>query len=257
MTEPGGPIAYMASNRVAANLLMMGILAVGLVSLTGLDREAWPKVPFNTIEVSVAYPGATPEEVEESIVAKIEEQVEALSDVKAVKSIAAPGMASVRVELKTGTDIGDAMDEVESAVGLIQSFPGAAERPEFREMANDNSVIRLILFGDVAERSLKELAHWIEDDLATLPSVSRVATTGTRNYEISIEVPLAHLRALGLTLDDVANAVRVSSLDLSAGGVDTREADVRVRTIGQSYDQQDFEQIVVVARNDGTGRATR
>ena len=252
MTEPGGPIAYMASNRVAANLLMMGILAVGLVSLTGLDREAWPKVPFNTIEVSVAYPGATPEEVEESIVAKIEEQVEALSDVKAVKSIAAPGMASVRVELKTGTDIGDAMDEVESAVGLIQSFPGAAERPEFREMANDNSVIRLILFGDVAERSLKELAHRIEDDLATLPSVSRVATTGTRNYEISIEVPLARLRALGLTLDDVANAVRVSSLDLSAGGVDTREADVRVRTIGQSYDQQDFEQIVVVARNDGT-----
>ena len=250
--EPGGPIAYMASNRVAANLLMLGILAVGLVSLTGLDREAWPKVPFNTIEVSVAYPGATPEEVEESIVAKIEEQVEALSDVKAVKSIAAPGMASVRVELKTGTDIGDAMDEVESAVGLIQSFPGAAERPEFREMANDNSVIRMILFGDVAERSLKELAHQIEDDLATLPSVSRVATSGTRNYEISIEVPLAHLRALGLTLDDIANAVRVSSLDLSAGGVDTREADVRVRTIGQSYDQQDFEQIVVIARDDGT-----
>jgi len=250
--EPGGPIAYMASNRVAANLLMLGILAAGLVSLTGLDREAWPKVPFNTIEVSVAYPGATPEEVEESIAVKIEEQVEALSDVKTVKSIAAPGMASVRVELKTGTDIGDAMDEVESAVGLIGSFPGAAERPEFREMANDNSVIRLIVFGDIPERSLKELAHQIEDDLATLPSVSRVATTGTRNYEISIEVPLAHLRALGLTLDDIANAVRQSSLDLSAGGVDTREADVRVRTIGQSYDQQDFEEIVVIARNDGT-----
>ena len=250
--EPAGPIAYMASNRVAANLLMLGILAAGLVSLTGLDREAWPKVPFNTIEVSVAYPGATPEEVEESIVAKIEEQVEALSDVKAVKSIAAPGMASVRVELKTGTEIGDAMDEVESAVGLIQSFPGAAERPEFREMANDNSVIRLIVFGDIPERSLKELAHQIEDDLATLPSVSRVATSGTRDYEISIEVPVAHLRALRLTLDDIANAVRLSSLDLSAGGVDTREADVRVRTIGQSYDQQDFEEIVVIARDDGT-----
>ena len=250
--ETGGPIAYMASNRVAANLLLFGILAAGLVSLGALEREAWPTVPFNTIEVSVAYPGATPEEVEESIVVKIEEQVEALQDVKAVKSLAAPGMASVRVELKTGTDIGEAMDEIESAVGLIQSFPGAAERPEFREMDNRTSMIRLIVFGDIPERSLKELAHQVEDGLSTLPNVSHVETTGTRNYEISIEVPLVRLRAYGLTLDDIADAVRRSSLDLSAGSIDTRDAEVRVRTIGQRYDQLDFEEVVVLARNDGT-----
>ena len=250
--EPGGPIAYMATNRVAANLLMFGILAAGIVSLGALEREAWPTVPFNTIEVSVAYPGATPEEVEESIVVKIEEQVEALPDVKSVKSIAAPGMASVRVELKTDTDISEAMDEIESAVGLIQTFPGAAERPEFREMDNRTSMIRMIVFGDIPERSLKELAHQVEDSLSTLPNVSHVETTGTRNYEISIEVPLFRLRAYGLTLDDVAAAIRRSSLDLSAGNIDTREAEVRVRTIGQKYDQLDFEEIVVLARNDGT-----
>ncbi len=249
--ERSGPIAYMASNRVAANLLMFGILAAGLVSLGGLEREAWPTVPFNTIEVSVAYPGATPEEVEESIVVKIEEQVESLKDVKAVKSLATAGMASVRVELKTGADIGEAMDEIESAVGLVQSFPGAAERPAFREMTNRTSMIRLIVFGNIPERSLKELAFQIEDDLGSLPNVSHVETTGTRNYEISIEVPLVRLRALGLTLDDVANAVRRSSLDLSAGSIDTRDAEVRVRTIGQSYDQLDFEEIVVIARNNG------
>ncbi len=250
--EPGGPIAFMASNPVAANLLMFGILAAGLVSLGALEREAWPTVPFNTVEVSVAYPGATPEEVEESIVVKIEEQVEALEDVKAVKSLAAPGMASVRVELKTGADISEAMDEIESAVGLIQSFPGSAERPEFREMNNSTSMIRLIVFGDISERALKEVAHQVEDSLSTLPNVSRVETTGTRKYEISIEVPLARLRAYGLTLDDIADAVRRSSLDLSAGSVDTREAEVRVRTIGQRYDQLDFEEIVVIAQNDGT-----
>ncbi len=250
--EPGGPIAYMASNGVAANLLMFGIFAAGLVSLGGLEREAWPTVPFNMIEVSVAYPGATPEEVEESIVVKIEEQVEALEDVKSVKSVAAPGMASVRVELKTGTDLGEAMDEIKSAVGSIQSFPGAAERPQFREMDNHTSMIRLIVFGDIPERSLKELAYQIEDGLSMLPNVSHVETTATRNYEISIEVPLGHLRALGLTLDDVADAVRRSSLDLSAGKIDTRNAEVRVRTVGQRYNQLDFEDVVVVARNDGT-----
>ncbi len=250
--EPGGPIAYMASNRVAANLLMFAILAAGLAGLTALEREAWPTVPFNTIEVSVVYPGATPEEVEESIIVKIEEQVEALQDVDAVKSLAAPGLASVRVELKSGADIAEAMDEVESAVNLIQSFPGAAERPQYREMDNRTSMIRLIVHGDIPERALKELTHGVEDELASLASVSHVETTGARNYEISIEVPLVRLRALGLTLDDVAGAVRRSSLDLSAGSIDTREAEVRVRTLGQNYDQLDFEEIVVLARQDGT-----
>ncbi|MCE2514266.1 MAG: efflux RND transporter permease subunit, partial [Acidobacteria bacterium] len=250
--EPGGPIAFMASNRVAANLLMLVILAAGLVALEALERQAWPTVPFNTIEVSVAYPGAVPEEVEESIVVKIEEQVEALEDAKAVKSMAAPGLASVRVELKSGADIDEVMDEVKAAVGRIHSFPGAAERPQFREMDNRTSMIRLIVFGDIPERSLKELAYQIEDDLASLPAVSQVETTGTREYEISIEVPLLSLRAFGLTLDDVADAVRRSSLDLSAGSIDTREAQVRVRTIGQRYDQLDFEEIVVIARKDGT-----
>ena len=107
------------------------ILAAGLVALGGLEREAFPTFPFNTIEVSVAHPGATPEEVEESIIVKIEEQVEALGDVKAVKSLAAPGLASVRVELKTGADIGEVMDEVKSAVGRTRRSvrtPSAAFR---------------------------------------------------------------------------------------------------------------------------------
>ena len=129
-SELPGPIAYMAGNGVAANLLMLAIIAAGLVSLTGLEREAWPPIPFNMIELSMAYPGASPEEVEDSIVVKIEEQVEALDDVKSIRSVAAPGIASVSVEMRSGTDIDQALDKVESAVSRIQSFPGAAARPE-------------------------------------------------------------------------------------------------------------------------------
>ena len=250
--EPGGPIAYMASNGVAANLLMFGIIAAGLVSLTGLEQEGWPEVPFNQFEISVPFPGATPEEVEEAIVVKIEDEVRGLADVKAVRSIAAPGMASVRVEVNSGTDMGAKKDEIESAVGRIQTFPGGAERPQIREMTNAQSMIRLVVYGDVPERSLKELAYRIEDDLAALPSVSQVVTSGVRNYEVSIEVPLQRLRALGLTLTDIANTIRRNSLDLSAGSIDTRESQVRVRTVGQSYDQQDFEEIVLLSRDDGT-----
>ena len=250
--ELPGPIAYMATNRVAANLLTVAILAVGFVSMSLLEREAWPTLPFNTIEISVEYPGASPDEVEESIITKIEEQVRALEQVNTVRSMAAPGIASVRVEFESGTDIDRARDDIESAVGRIQTFPAAAERPEFREMSNRQSMIRLIVHGSISERALKELAHQIEEQLTSLPKISYVETVGTRDYEMSIEVPLIRLRALGLTLQDVAQVVARSSLDLSAGYIDTDDAQLRVRTLGQRYDQQAFEDIVLITSEDGT-----
>ena len=188
----------------------------------------------------------------ESIVAKIEDQVSGLDDVKAVKSVAAPGMASVRIQMDSRTDMARALDDIESAVNRIESFPAGADRPQFREMTNRQSMMRLIVYGEVPERALKELAYQIEDDLTTLPSVSQVEVSGVRQYEISIEVPLHRLRALGLTLPDIANTIRRSSLDLSAGSLDTRESQVRVRTLGQNYDQQDFEEIVLLSNSDGT-----
>ena len=250
--EPPGPIAYMARNGVAANLLMFFIVAAGLVSINGLIQEAFPVMTFDHVEVTVPYPGATPGEVEEAIVLKIEEQVEALDGVREVSAIAAEGLASVMVGLKTGTDIPRAIDAIESAVGQIQTLPAGAERPQVRQMTNRQSVIRLVVFGDVSERALKELAYRVEDEIAALAAVSYVETSGVRDYEISIEVPLRQLRALGLTLEDVARAVRAGSLDLSAGSIETRDAEVRVRTTGRNYDQQDFEDIVVRSRSDGT-----
>ena len=249
--EPAGPVAYMANNGVAANLFLLSIVVIGLVSLTGLEREGWGVVPFNTIEVTMAYPGATPNEIEEAIVVKIEEQVAALEDVKSVRSVAAPGVASVRVVLKSGVDIAAALDDVESAVGRIGSFPVAAEHPEIREMTNRQSLMRLLVYGDVSERALKEIAYRIEDELASLSELSQVETTGSRNYEISVEVPLQRLRALGLTLDDVAAAVRRGSLELSAGNIETRDAEVRIRTLGRRFDQQDFEELIVLGATDG------
>ncbi len=250
--ESRGPIAYMARNGVAANLLMFFIVAGGLLSLPGLVQEAFPTVSLNAVEVSVAYPGATPSEVEESIVVKIEEGVASLAGVREVTSVAAEGLASVVAALETDADVGRVLDDVESAVNRIQTLPAGAERPDVREMTNRQSVIRLVVYGDVPERALKELAYGIEDELAALPEVSYVETSGVRGYEISIEVPLHRLRALGLTLTDVSDAVRLGALDLSGGRIETRDAQVRVRTTGRRHDQQDFEDIIVLSRADGT-----
>ena len=254
LPAPGarGPIAYMVRNGVAANLLMFFIVAAGLASLNGLVQEVLPLLNFNHVEISVPYPGATPDEVEESIIVKIEEQVAALDGVREVTSVAAEGYATVMAGLRSGVEMSRALDEIESAVARIQTLPAGAERPDIREMTSRQSVLRLVLYGDVSERALKELAWRIEDGIAALPDVSYVETSGVRDYEISIEVPLHRLRALGLTIEDVSDAVRRGSLDLSAGSIETRDAEVRVRTVGRRYDQYDFEEIVVLSAADGT-----
>ena len=247
-----GPIGFMVRNGVAANLLMVLIAAMGFVGLTGIVQEAFPVLPLDAVEVLVEYPGATPNDVEQSIVLAVEERVGAFDWVSEMSAVAAEGLASVIVRLKTGADAGEALSDVEAAVDTIRTLPARAERPEVRVMTSRQSVIRLVLYGNVSERALKELAYRTEDEIARLPAVSSVETTGVRPYEILIETPLHRLQALGLTVEDVAAAVRRDSLDLSAGRVDTREGTVRVRTVGRNLSQQDFEEIVILQAGDGT-----
>ena len=250
--ESRGPISYMARNGVAANLLMLFILIAGLFALGGLVQEVFPEISMDQVNISVAYPGATPDEIEESIVLKIEEQISGVEGLEQIRSTAAEGRGSVLAELRLGEDLSRALDDIKAQIDRIETFPTGAERPEVSEVTTRQSVIRLVLYGDVPERTLKELAYRAEDALSALPVVSYVETTGVRDYEISIEVPLRRLQALGLTLGDVANAVRGGSLDLSAGSIDTRDEEVRIRTTGQNYTQQDFEEIIVLSRADGT-----
>lgn len=247
-----GPIGYMVRNGVAANLLMVLMLAAGLLSANRLVQEGFQVLALEAVEVLVTYPGGTPEEVEESIVLRIEEQVASLDGVKEVTATAAEGLASVIVALETGVDIDRAVDDVEAAVGRIRGFPAQAERPQIRRKDSRQSLIRLVLHGDVSERALKELAYRAEDELAALPQVSQVETRGVRPYEVSIEAPLRQLRALDVTFDELARAVRLGSLDLSAGSIETRDSELRLRTGRRSYTGQEFGDIVVRGRGDGT-----
>ncbi|GAB5348248.1 efflux RND transporter permease subunit [Alteriqipengyuania sp. 357] len=246
-----GPIAFMARNGVASNLLLLLMLVAGYFSYTSIVQEVFPESSLDTISVSVTYPGATPEEIEESIVQKIEEAVEAIEGVKKISSTASEGGGVVNVELELGADIARALDEVKSEVDQIQTFPDEAEEPDVRELTTRQVVLRIALFGDVDERTLKETAYRLEDAASSLPEISYVETSAVRNYEIYADVPQSRLRALGLSLPQVAQVVGQSSLDSPAGSIETGTEEVRVRTIGQNYDQQDFENIVVLTTRGG------
>ncbi|WP_420449113.1 efflux RND transporter permease subunit [Candidatus Palauibacter sp.] len=247
-----GPIGFMAKNGIAANVVMLFLVLAGLASARNLVQEVLPDFSLDRVQIVVPYPGAAPEEVEESIVRRIEEQIRAVDGLSRVEATASEGLASVIAEFTSGTDVNRALNELKAEVDRISTFPAAAERPEIREITSRQSVIRLLVYGDAPERTLKELAYGIEEGISALPDVSLAEVSGARPYEISIEVPLRRLRALGLTLDDIAFAVRQSSLELSAGRVSTSGEDILVRTLGQNYEQADFEEIILLSRPDGT-----
>ena len=249
--EQRGVVAFMARNGVAANLLMIFLFVAGITSYGTIVQEVIAENSLDTVQISVTYPGATPEEVEETIVRKIEEAVEAVENVKEIKSNAAENVGAVSVELELGTDISRALDDIKAEIDQIQTFPDDAEEPSVRELTTRQSVLRIAIFGDVSETALKETAYRLEESLASLPEISFVDTSSIRDYEVSIEVPQNTLQAFGLSLNDISRTVAASSLDSPAGSIDTDSEEVRVRTIGQNYNQQNFEDIVLVSNADG------
>ena len=250
-----GLIAWMARHPVAANLLMLFIVIAGATSALTMKQEVFPLVELDVLEVRVAYPGAAPDEVEEAVVQKIEEQIEGIDGIDRVTGIAAEGAGVVRVELMRGVSAAAKLDEVKAAVDRITTFPEEAERPVIKELVTRQRVIELAVYGDAAEATLREMAYRIKDDLTATPGISLAQVARVRDYEISVEVPNATLRAYGLTLQDIAATLKRSSLDLPSGDLKTEGESILLRARGRNYDRADFERVVVVS--SATGASVR
>ncbi len=249
-----GSIEWFARNPVAANLIMVLIIGGGLVSLFGgvIIQEVFPEFSIDLITVQVLYPGAAPEEVEQAICQRVEEAVQGLNGIKKLTSNARENFGGVTIHVETDADSRKLLDEVKARVDAIDTFPEEAEKPVIQELTNRRQVIDVAVHGDTDELSLRRLAERVRDDLAALPEISVVELANARPYEISIEVSEETLRRHGLTFDDVAMAVRRSSLDLPGGSIKTQSGEVLVRTTGQAYTARDFEQLVLLTRPDGT-----
>ncbi len=245
-------IRWFAHNDVAANLLMVLIMASGVVAFSNIKQEIFPEFESNAITVSVVYPGATPAEAEESICMRIEEQIQGLDGVKQIRSTATENVGAVIVEVLEDADAREVLDDVKSRVDAIDTFPEDAERPVVSELQITRQVLSIALSGDTDERSLKELGQRLRDDIASLDGITLVDLVNVRPYEISVEISEEALRRHGLTMDAVAQAIRVSSLDLPGGSVKTEGGEILLRTKGQAYRGDEFEDIALVSRSDGT-----
>ncbi len=245
-------VAWFASNGVAANLLMTLILISGIIAVVQIKEEIFPEFSADIISVSVPYLGAAPEEVEEGICIRIEEAIASLTGIKRITSTASEGLGVVNVQLLKGTSARELLDDVKTRVDTIDTFPEEAEKPIIQEIIIRNQVLSVAVSGPVDEWTLKRLAEQVRDELASLPGITQVELAKARPYEVSIEISEEALRRYGFSFDQVAQAVRRSSLDLPGGSVKTAGGEILLRTKGQAYVGEEFRQLVLLSLQDGT-----
>jgi len=246
-----GIIRRFVNNPVAANMLMLLILFGGSAASLIIPREIFPRFDVDVITVTVPYPGASPQDIERGVCLKIEDYVADIEGIKEASSTSREGVGTVTLELQTGADVRRVLDDVKSEVDKI-TFPENAEDPIVRQVTHRIHVIHVAVSGDAPERTLKEIAEDIRDELNALDDVSQVTVAGVRDYEIAVEIDDGTLRRYGMTISDVAAAIRDSSFDLPAGRIKTQGGELALRIVGQKYTAAEFGRIPVLNQPDGT-----
>ncbi len=251
-TSKKGPLAWMAQNNVAANLIMFFLLIGGALMLPSIKQEVFPEFELDLVVVNVPYPGASPTEVEQGVLLAIEEAIQGLDGVKELRGTASEGVGVVVVELIEGTDSDRALSDVKAAVDRISSFPEDIERPVVSLALMRRQVASLVIYGDRSEAELRNLAENARDALLADDEISYVELGGVRPYEISVEVPQQNSRRYGLDLGQIAQRIRAASVDLPAGGVRTDAGEVLLRTTERRRTGEEFGDIVLLSQPDGT-----
>lgn len=252
LEEEKGLIAWFANNHVAANLMMIIIIMAGLFSVYTITKKAMPDFDLPFIQVSMAYPGATPADVENGIIILIEEAVEDLDGIDTIRSIAREGSGNVILEVDESYEINEVLNDVKTRIDGIFNFPVDSEPYQVVRSLIRNDALRIEIHGDINPVSQKELAQQIRNELLELDNVTTINIQGARPYEIGIEVSENTLLKYGLSLDQIAQRIRASSLDLPAGSIDTEGGEILVRTQALAYNYQDFDKIVLLTTTDGT-----
>ncbi|WP_434139201.1 efflux RND transporter permease subunit [Photobacterium leiognathi] len=247
-----GLIAWFAHNHVAANLLMLVVMLGGLFSISLINKEIFPAFALNRIMISASYPGASPEDIEQSINVKIEQSLDNVKNIKRIQSVASQGSASLTLELESEANLEQVLDDVKQQIEAISTFPVNMETPLVKRAEFTSNVVFISLYGNLNERQLKEYAKQVRDDILQQTDASDVVVSGVKDYEIAIDVSENALRKYGLTFEQVAQVVQQRSIDLPGGMIKAKDGDLLVRTNGQLYNGDGFSSIVLQTRPDGS-----
>ncbi len=248
-----GILTAIVRNPVAANLLAVSILVAGGVIGLRMPREAFPDTSVDYVLITVPYPGASPLDVEAGICTKVEQAIGGIAGLREIVSFATDDVGQVFAEFDASLVTADeVIRDVRDRVSAITSFPSLAEQPVISEMMIRSPVINVGVGGDAPEETIRSVAEEVRRRLLRRPEISQVTLSGARDREISIRVSREALERYGLTLGGLTAAISAGSLDLPAGALRSGPEEISVRTIGQHYTVEDYQDLVVIARPDGT-----
>ena len=237
---------------VPVNLMMAAVLLAGCFAAITLRRQFFPEVKPNAAIISLSLPGASPEEVEETLAIKVEDAIAGLREVEEIQTNLIEGGGTITITFRDEIDdVGAAVDEVERTVDALQDLPEDAEDIQVFEMKNQLPVIMLLAYGNVDEEVLKRTARNIRDDLRSLPRMGEVRLGGVRDYELAIEPDTSELIRHGISLPEVSNIVSTWLADMPGGSLRSAGSTVGIRTLGVPERSSSIRDIVIRALPDG------
>ncbi len=245
-------IEHFVKYPILANIVIAITLLAGLVTLVNTKKSFFPTTKDKFININVAYPGASPEEMEEGVTLKIEESLKSIAGIDEITSTSSENAASISIETLDNYDIDELYTEVKNAVDGISSFPAGAEKPIIFKQRFRTTAQWLGLTGDVDLKTMKYYAEIVEDDLLAREGISQVNVTGFPPLEVSIEVSEETLRRYNLTFDQVVAAVRLNNRDVSAGSIKSSREEILIRSKAKSTDADVIGEMVVRSNPDGS-----
>ena len=245
-------ITYFIKYPVAVNVIIIAFFGFGILGAISMKSSFFPLVDSQLIRISLAYPGASPAEMEEGVVLKIEDNLKGIVGVERVTSVSRENSASVNVEVEKGKNIDVVLSDVKNAVNRVPSFPSGMEPPVIAKVENNRPTISFTLSGEnVSLKALKQYARNVENDIRGIEGISQVAITGYPNEEIEIAVRENDLRAFDLSITEVANAVRNSNILITGGNIKTADEDYLIRASNRSYYGIELQNLIVRTEING------
>lgn len=247
-----GPLAWMARRSIAANLMMVLLLAGGFWTAVNIQKEVFPQFQLDIVEVSVVYPGAAPTEVEQGILQPIEEAIRGVQGIREVTSTAREGSGTVEIELVAGVSRMKVYQDIDQAVNRIRTFPDDIEVPEVVLQQQQRNVMTIGLYGEVDIWTLRQLGERLRARLLSEEGLTQVELDNVPDYVTHVEIPRRRLREYGLTLGKVAQIIRESSNDVPAGSVETEGGEILLRMNERKQWAEEFGRIEILTGADGS-----
>ena len=244
-------ISYFARHPTAANLLMLGLLAFGLMAAPSLLRETFPRIEARKVQISVTYQGARPEDIEEAICRRIENALEAVSNVEEVACEARENIAVATAEMSEGKDIDRFLAEVSTEIEAIKDFPENAEKPVVKQLGRTDFVASVAITGALNKTELKAYAEQVKSAMAQWGGIPQTSIKGFSDHQIRITLADTTLRQFGLSVGDIATAISRQSLDLPAGSITTGEQEILLRYADERKKLFEFLDLVVISGTQG------